>query len=319
MPYFFTLIIFASLIFLIVGLVNPQKALFWSKKPATRKKSSLIYGLLILLSFIGVGVTAPDIPATAETKDSTNKVDEGVTKTEAVKVKKPATVTTTNNNTVTTATNSTVVPANKIPSQRDILRALARNCDTTFTFMDDSTGYDHDTGWVVAHGYQPWYGRDGLNMGIWEIPTYNTPSLYDIDENKKLRIYQKVRVRAFHKSQTKKSSTCWYTVSPMDSEEQYILADDCFTLKDISQCSLKQKAKNGFVVKALYKAPTDPRKRPHGVGNEGYHPVNIPSGSIVLVLDYRPEQDWMWGYVYTKSGKEKGSALFYESTLTEIK
>jgi hypothetical protein len=304
MPYFFAIILFVSLILLIIGLISPQKALFWSKKRATRKQSSLIYGLVILFSFTGVGVTAPDVPVTTETNHSITKVDEGATKPETVNAKKPATVTTANN---------------KIPSQRDLLRVLARNCDTTYTFMDDSSGFDHDTGWVVAQGYQPWYGSDGLNMGIWEIPTYKTPSLYDIDENKKLPIYQKVWVRAFHKSQTKKRSTCWYSVSPLGSDEQYILADDCFTLKDISQCSLKQKAKNGFVVKAIYKTPSDPRKRPHGAGNGGFHPVNVPSGSIVLVLNYDPEHDWMWCYIYTKTGKEKGSALFYESTLTEIK
>lgn len=55
----FGLIFLASLILLIIGLFAPQKSLFWdNSKPRTKKRSSIIYGLCILASFIGIGIFA---------------------------------------------------------------------------------------------------------------------------------------------------------------------------------------------------------------------------------------------------------------------
>ena len=49
------LLFVASLIFFIIGLFSPQSSLFWVKTKRTSKKSSLIFGGLIVLSFILFG------------------------------------------------------------------------------------------------------------------------------------------------------------------------------------------------------------------------------------------------------------------------
>lgn len=46
-----------GLLFLVIGLISPKKSLFWMKENPTRKKSALIYGGLVVLSFILFGTT----------------------------------------------------------------------------------------------------------------------------------------------------------------------------------------------------------------------------------------------------------------------
>ena len=61
MPFVFTLLLLVSLIFFIIGILAPQKALFFLEGKKTRKKSLTIYGLISFASFIGVAVTAPKV------------------------------------------------------------------------------------------------------------------------------------------------------------------------------------------------------------------------------------------------------------------
>ena len=58
MQFISILILLLSLILFIIGLVNPEKVLFWGKSSSnkTRKKSSIIYGLIIIFSFISFGI-----------------------------------------------------------------------------------------------------------------------------------------------------------------------------------------------------------------------------------------------------------------------
>ncbi|WP_198170319.1 OB-fold protein [Mucilaginibacter arboris] len=58
MENLFALLLFASLIFLVIGLFKPATSLFWDKNEKTRKKSFLVYGGLTILFFILFGVTA---------------------------------------------------------------------------------------------------------------------------------------------------------------------------------------------------------------------------------------------------------------------
>lgn len=57
MDTLFALIILASLVFLIIGIFNPNATLFWYKKEKTRTKSSIIYGIAFIASFVLFGVS----------------------------------------------------------------------------------------------------------------------------------------------------------------------------------------------------------------------------------------------------------------------
>lgn len=50
-----SLLFLATLILFIIGLFNPNKSLFWDKTERTKKKSSLIYGGLAILTLIAFG------------------------------------------------------------------------------------------------------------------------------------------------------------------------------------------------------------------------------------------------------------------------
>jgi hypothetical protein len=50
-------LLLVGLLFLVIGLISPKKSLFWMKENPTRKKSALIYGGLVVLSFILFGTT----------------------------------------------------------------------------------------------------------------------------------------------------------------------------------------------------------------------------------------------------------------------
>ncbi|HEX3933623.1 MAG TPA: hypothetical protein VHW43_03020 [Puia sp.] len=55
MTTLFVLLFFACLVLFVIGLFNPAKSLFWDKKTPTKKKSSLVYGLLIVLFLFLIG------------------------------------------------------------------------------------------------------------------------------------------------------------------------------------------------------------------------------------------------------------------------
>lgn len=63
MSTFFVMLLLASVIGLIIGLINPSLFKIIFRKNSNRKTIGLIFGFLILASFILIGVTAPDVPA----------------------------------------------------------------------------------------------------------------------------------------------------------------------------------------------------------------------------------------------------------------
>jgi len=68
-----TLFGFAALVFLtllVIGFFNPRTALFWSKKPATKKRSARINGLAVVLFFIICSLLAPRRPENLNVKKS---------------------------------------------------------------------------------------------------------------------------------------------------------------------------------------------------------------------------------------------------------
>lgn len=73
MSTLFTLLLLASLVFLVVGFFNPRRSLFWDKKERTKKKSALIYGGLTVLFFILFGVTT-DTKSEAKSNDEAQAV-----------------------------------------------------------------------------------------------------------------------------------------------------------------------------------------------------------------------------------------------------
>lgn len=60
MQFIFILILIISLLFLLLGIVNPKISLFWEKNKIkqTRKRSSIIYGFFTIVSFIMFGITS---------------------------------------------------------------------------------------------------------------------------------------------------------------------------------------------------------------------------------------------------------------------
>jgi hypothetical protein len=68
MATLFSLIAFLALIFLIIGFFSPKSSLFWDKKSPSKKKSAIIYGAILILSFVVVGVFADPKEMTSKTK-----------------------------------------------------------------------------------------------------------------------------------------------------------------------------------------------------------------------------------------------------------
>lgn len=52
------LLFLASMVLLIIGLISPNKSLFWYKNERTKKKSALIYGVLMLAFIILAGISS---------------------------------------------------------------------------------------------------------------------------------------------------------------------------------------------------------------------------------------------------------------------
>jgi hypothetical protein len=57
----FALLVLASLILLLVGVISPKSSLFWYKKDRTRKKSAIFYSITLVVSFILFGITTDPV------------------------------------------------------------------------------------------------------------------------------------------------------------------------------------------------------------------------------------------------------------------
>src|ERR1700742_2841719 len=71
MEYFFLILFLASLVFLVIGLFNPQKSMFWNPLEATRKKTAILYGCSALLSFGLMAAVLPEVETPAENAGET--------------------------------------------------------------------------------------------------------------------------------------------------------------------------------------------------------------------------------------------------------
>ncbi|MDO6431931.1 hypothetical protein Q4E93_15095 [Flavitalea sp. BT771] len=209
------------------------------------------------------------------------------------------------------------------PSGRDVLRALGRSCDTTYAFIDDSLEFDHDTGYVVDAPYDEPYLDDHehrrLTKGKWEIATYKQtgPESYVKDEKKKLPLYLPVRIVHSYIGEAKKSLHGWrghLLVAPVGSEERFVINVDNFTLKEVRQCDLEQKARNHFCAKATYVPSPDEGKRPLSTGYDEQS-IEVPTGATLIIAGYDAERKLIRAGIYNKSGQFVGDGQFYEGTL----
>lgn len=324
MSYIFTLTFLAGLVLLVIGLIRPGTALFWKKGVAGRKQSTIIYSLIVFVSFVGLIVTDPMFPTSkAEWQQARKEMeikDAEAAKTAAERTKREAEKEEQEKHkqAITAA-----VPVQV--SATEALRELSRSCDTSYEYYPKPPEeFGRDTGWITAGENKPWYADDGLNMGQWEIPTYRVSGdhEYDIDDSRKLVIYQKVYIHSGYREVSKKAIRVrgYYMVSPIGSSEIYKVDINCLTRKDLSQCTVVQKAKNGFNVRARYIPPRDPSKRALEISRNGkYYPINIPTRATLLVLDYNPERDRLWCLVYNEKGKQLTNAEFDVSTILEIR
>ena len=209
------------------------------------------------------------------------------------------------------------------PSGRDVLRTLGRSCDTSYAFIDDSSQFDHDTGYVVDAPYDEPYLDDHdhrrLTKGKWQIATCKQtgPESYVKDEKKKLPLYLPVRIVHSFIGETKKSLHGWrghLLVAPIGSEERFVINVDNFTLKDVRQCDLVQKARNNFCAKATYVPSPDEGKRPLSTGYDEKW-IDVPPGATMIVAGYDSERKLIRAAIYNKSGVFVGDGQFYEGTL----
>ncbi len=63
------LVAFTALVLLIIGFFSPRTALFWYRKPRTKKSSALVYGLTFLATLILFGLVSPPPKDAAAAKE----------------------------------------------------------------------------------------------------------------------------------------------------------------------------------------------------------------------------------------------------------
>ena len=70
MENLFAILFLVSLVLLVIGLFRPQTSLFWYKKERTRKKSTLIYGIVLLVCFVVFGIVSKNTKGTEQSMQS---------------------------------------------------------------------------------------------------------------------------------------------------------------------------------------------------------------------------------------------------------
>jgi len=74
MANIFVVLTLVSLLGLIIGIISPDKALFWKAENKTRKNSLLIYGLGTIIFFIAFGVLSDSSQSNSSDNDNTQTV-----------------------------------------------------------------------------------------------------------------------------------------------------------------------------------------------------------------------------------------------------
>jgi hypothetical protein len=294
MAYLFVCLFFLSCILLTIGFISPKTALFWKKGRSTRLQSTIIYFLISFVSLIGVGLTAtPEMRREIDVDKAANARED--------------------------AGNDNAKSAPAPLTKEETEMALAKSCDTIYNLVGGPEKYLHDTGYIIDPFDVMISGSD-WQKGPWTLSTYRQtgPGVYDEDDKKRLELYKSVRVLDARSGHTGDFDEQFLLVSPLGSNEQYLILARDFSLKNVNACTLLQKAKNGFFARAEYVAPTDPDKRP--VDDAGGKWIDVPAGAHILVEEYNIYHQTIDGKIYDKDGVVYTvSAHFYPETLREIK
>lgn len=85
----FGLLVLTCLILLIIGFINPKTSLFWYKKKRTKKISSIVYSIGLIVFFIGFGLTSNKTKeeSTIQTSSAVNDKEKDEVKKETEKIK----------------------------------------------------------------------------------------------------------------------------------------------------------------------------------------------------------------------------------------
>lgn len=78
MENIFAILTLISFIFLIVGIFSPARSLFWYNQDKTRKKSTLIYGGLLIFCFVMFGISTDSKVKAGASDKTSSKISEDV-------------------------------------------------------------------------------------------------------------------------------------------------------------------------------------------------------------------------------------------------
>gem|GEM_PF-1876693 len=319
MAYFFALVFLASMLLLLIGLFRPSAALFWQKSGVTRKRSTAVYLVIGLISFVIAGLTAPPEMRQAANNEKADGRKAGGDGSAAGAADGGAAsgggagsgggV----GSEVTARTTAGIPRRAPLPMspERAERRAFGKRVDTTYTYLEDSLPFDHDTGYLVpiTFGYAPDEPVEGKEIIDALIQT--GPRQYDVDKNHKPRAYMPVWVLSGQMEWRRGHSHGVLWVAPVGSADSFLISTENFSLKDPKAGNLVQRARNHFYVKAVYTAPTDPNKRPVDFAGKW---MEVPKDAAVIVTLYDNSSGKLEGDVYDGDDKV-GSAYFDVTTL----
>ena len=301
MAFVFILLLLAAGTLLIIGFISPAAALFWKKSGATRTWSAVFYSAAIIICFIGVAVSIP-AGALKEAKEERRKAEQADAKE--------------------------TTPSGRVMSDEERrVRELVRSCDTLYSInssypFDNDTAYAYSSSRIMGPSVQYDSAFHLLPMERWMITTRRQtgPDVYDNDDKRRLTIYKPLHILSDLPDFKRMLEHKIIPVSPLGSSETFLVPIEDLTLKDPNRCGLLQKIKNGFFTLGTYVPTSDPDKRPTSQ-NEGGKWVDIPSGSIIVVLEYYDQSHKYVGHVYDAKGELQNSDYidFDESTLVEKK
>lgn len=194
--------------------------------------------------------------------------------------------------------------------------ALARSCDTNYRFIDAPDKYLHQTGYFISYittEGRYWYKKP------WMASTYKQigPSAFEVDKKQKLAIFQPLEVVSTMRGRAHDFDLDFFVVSPVGSSERYIISEHDITLKNVTSCTLLQKAKNDFTALAEYIPPADPNNRAIDETKRSW--IDVPVGAIIRIKGYNKVDNTILGEIYHSDGNMMFPyARFKPETLIEL-
>lgn len=104
-------------------------------------------------------------------------------------------------------------------------------------------------------------------------------------------------------------------VAPVGMADSFLISTENFSLKSPHAGNLVQRARNHFYVKALYKTPTDPNRRPVDFAGRW---IDVPADAAIIVKRYDNSSGKLEGDIYDGDYKT-GSAYFDATTLVLVR